>query len=306
MIKRFSLKRVSKVLLLFITVLLLYVFPAKKVYNLNTKESISNNKYHTIYLLDKNNMLSKVKIIVTYNSIDKLSEELLESLIINGKYTDKIPSGFKGVLPKNTKINSINVKYDLIEVDFSNLFDERLDEEKEVESIIYTLTSLNKINKVKITIDSKDLLTLPKSQKKLDSILTRKYGINKEYDIDSIKNIQNVTIYYVGIYDNKKYYVPVTKYINSDKDKINIIVEELTSRMGYNTDLISYLNSNARLIDYKLEDDKVFLNFDNYLFDNQSTSKVLEEVLYSIEYSVKDTLDIKNVVFLVNNKEIKR
>ncbi len=306
MIKRFSLKRVSKVLLLFITVLLLYVFPAKKVYNLNTKESISINKYHTIYLLDKNNMLSKVKIIVTYNSIDKLSEELLESLIINGKYTDKIPSGFKGVLPKNTKINSINVKYDLIEVDFSNLFDERLDEEKEVESIIYTLTSLNKINKVKITIDSKDLLTLPKSQKKLDSILTRKYGINKEYDIDSIKNIQNVTIYYVGIYDNKKYYVPVTKYINSDKDKINIIVEELTSRMGYNTDLISYLNSNARLIDYKLEDDKVFLNFDNYLFDNQSTSKVLEEVLYSIEYSVKDTLDIKNVVFLVNNKEIKR
>lgn len=306
MIKRFSLKRVSKVLLLFITVLLLYVFPAKKVYNLNTKESISNNKYHTIYLLDKNNMLSKVKIIVTYNSIDKLSEELLESLIINGKYTDKIPSGFKGVLPKNTKINSINVKDDLIEVDFSNLFDERLDEEKEVESIIYTLTSLNKINKVKITIDSKDLLTLPKSQKKLDSILTRKYGINKEYDIDSIKNIQNVTIYYVGIYDNKKYYVPVTKYINSDKDKINIIVEELTSRMGYNTDLISYLNSNARLIDYKLEDDKVFLNFDNYLFDNQSTSKVLEEVLYSIEYSVKDTLDIKNVVFLVNNKEIKR
>ena len=44
------------------------------------------------------------------------------------------------------------------------------------------------------------------------------------------------------------------------------------------------------------------LNFNDYLFDYND--KVLEEVLYSISYSVFDNYDVDMVMFEVNNKEV--
>ena len=46
----------------------------------------------------------------------------------------------------------------------------------------------------------------------------------------------------------------------------------------------------------------MFLNFNDYLFDGND--KVLEEVLYSIAYSVFDNYDVSMVSFLVNGEII--
>ena len=94
--------------------------------------------------------------------------------------------------------------------------------------------------------------------------------------------------------------------MNSNDNKIKIIIDQLTSRMSYNSNLISYLNSNLELLDYSFNEDQLDLNFNQYLFDNEDNKKVLEEVIYSISYSVEDTLNVSNIKFFVNNKEIKK
>ena len=57
-----------------------------------------------------------------------------------------------------------------------------------------------------------------------------------------------VTVYYVGKYNDDYYYVPVTKYLNSSKDKIKVIIEELASGPSYGSNLMSFLNSNTKLL----------------------------------------------------------
>ena len=65
---------------------------------------------------------------------------------------------------------------------------------------------------------------------------------------------------------------------------------------------MSFLNSNVKLIDYQIENDIFFLNFDDYLFD--SNDKILEEVIYTISYSIFDNYDVNMVMFLVNGEEV--
>lgn len=296
-----------KVLVIFLVVFLLYLFPSKQDYKLDTKEVLSDSKYHEIYLIDKNNMVSKTKIVINSNDLDNLIKELIETLIIDGKYSDKIPSGFSAILPSDTELIEEKVEDNIITLNFNKkvLEIDKNKEESMIESIIYTVTSIKNIKGVKINIEGNPLNNLPKNNIKLDEVLTRKYGINKEYDITDIKNITNVTIYYTSKFNDQVYYVPVTKYINSNEDKIKIIINELSSRMSYNTNLISYLNSNTKLLDYSFSENELDLNFNEYLFDNKEDEKVLEEVIHSICYSMEDTLEVNNINIYVNNKEIK-
>lgn len=308
MINRFSKNKIYKVLVIFLIVFLLYLFPKKEEYSLNVKTVMDENKYHDIFLIDKNNMVAKTKIVTTSNSKEGLIKELVESLIIDGKYVDRVPNGFTQMLPSDTKILNINVNNNIIDLNFNNkLFDVKSsDERKVLEGIIYTLTSIKDVQGVRILIDGKTLNKLPKTGELLDEVLNRKIGINKDYNIDDIKNITNVTIYYTSKFNDQIYYVPVTKYMNSNDNKIKIIIDQLTSRMSYNSNLISYLNSNLELLDYSFNEDQLDLNFNQYLFDNEDNKKVLEEVIYSISYSVEDTLNVSNIKFFVNNKEIKK
>lgn len=308
MINRFSKNKIYKVLVIFLIVFLLYLFPKKEEYSLNVKTVMDENKYHDIFLIDKNNMVAKTKIVTTSNSKEGLIKELVESLIIDGKYVDRVPNGFTQMLPSDAKILNINLNNNIIDLNFNNkLFDVKSsDERKVLESIIYTLTSIKDVHGVRILIDGKTLNKLPKTGELLDEVLNRKIGINKDYNIDDIKNITNVTIYYTSKFNDQIYYVPVTKYMNSNDNKIKIIIDQLTSRMSYNSNLISYLNSNLELLDYSFNEDQLDLNFNQYLFDNEDNKKVLEEVIYSISYSVEDTLNVSNIKFFVNNKEIKK
>ena len=142
----------------------------------------------------------------------------------------------------------------------------------------------------------------PNTQEELPKILDKKIGINKEYNLSSRDNINKVVIYYINKSGNNNYYVPVTKYVNDSRDKIKIIVEELTTSYIYENNLMSFLNSNTKLINYKEQENIMFLNFNKYLFDGNS--KVMEEVLYTISYSVFDNYDVNQVMFQVDGKNI--
>lgn len=308
MIKRFSMKKISKYTILLLVVFLFYLFPTKEKYDLDKEVSKEVNiNYHDIYLIDKNNYVAKTNIQVSSLKKDLLIDELIEAMKIDGKYQDKIPNGFCALLPSDTKLLGKEINNDVVTLNFnSNILDVKSEnEEKVIESLIYSITSIDGIDKIIIKIDGENLKKLPKTGIILDTELTRDYGINKTYDIDSIKGINKVTIYYTNKNNNSDvYYVPVTKYVNNDEEKIKIIIDELASKFSFESNLMSYLNYNTKLLDYNLNENEIDLNFNEYLFDSTENKKVLEEVIYSISYSVMDNYNVDKVNFFVNNEKV--
>ena len=127
-------------------------------------------------------------------------------------------------------------------------------------------------------------------------------GINKSYDIKSRKDINKVVIYYLEQLDGVNYYVPVTKYLNDSDEKIKIIINELTASYIYEPNLMSFLNSNTKLLDYKEAENVMTINFNNAIFDGNN--KILEEVTYTLAYSVFANYDVGQVMINVDGKNI--
>ncbi|MBQ1496446.1 MAG: GerMN domain-containing protein [Bacilli bacterium] len=296
MIKKSSMNRILKMTMLLFVLFLLYLFPSKKTYKLNTIETITTN-YHDIFLLDKNGYVAKTKISVKSIEKEKLAKDLLDSLIINGVNKNKIPESFKAIIPEKTTINSIKINNNHIEVSFSNqILKETVNKERMIECITYTLTSISNIKYVNILVENE-------YNEFFDKEYTRDIGINKILDIDSLKDVTKITLYYNSNSNGTPYYIPVTKYINSKDDKVNIIIDELSSKSSYETNLISYLNYDTKLMSYTLEDGEINLYFNNCILNSKDDNKILEEVIYSISYSLEDSIEVSNVHFYVNNKE---
>lgn len=313
MLKRMILKKITITALTLFILLLIYLMPTNKINNrnLDVKQNLEytyTNDLETIYLLDYNDYVARtfIKGCSCSSAVDKASD-LLQGLIVEGKKNDIIPNGFKAIIPSGTRVLALNLDKGVLTIDFSKEILEinKKYEEKMLESLIYTLTSINGIDSVKILVEGEELKQLPNSNKQLPSLLDRDYGINKVYNLTGTNNIDSYTVFYVNEFNDNYYYVPVTKYINNDKlDKIKIIIEELTSNPVYESNLMSFLNVNTKLLDYEIKDDVIKLNFNNLILSDITGNSILEEVIYTISLSVSNELDVKEVIFMVENEEI--
>ena len=309
MLKRIYTKKIIVCAAVMFAILLVYFIPSEEN-KLSYKEEVEyvnkSAKTSTIFLLDSNNYLASTQIITKSTNTVSKAKELLESLVIDGNKQDSIPSGFKAIIPSNTTIRSLTYDNKLIKVDFTKeLMNTSLEnEEKIIEAIIYTLTSLDNVDYVIIYMEGNILNTLPQSKITLPSTLDRSFGINKEYNINSTKNINKTTIYYISEFNNNEYYVPVTKVNNDTRNKIEIIVDELSSSNVYKTNLMSYLNSNTKLISTTELDDELVVNFNSAIFNDINTKEILEEVIYTISMSVNDNYNVSTIVFNVEDEEI--
>lgn len=283
---------------------ILYIFPNKNE-SIKTNISHSNNENNIVYLIDNNKYISRVSTILTSKSKEDKIKEIINILTIDSN--NYIREGFKKVIPKNTKLLNLEIQDQLVKLNFSKelLNVDIYNEEKMIEAIVYSLTSLDNIKYISIYVEGSILNKLPNSNKKLPTILDRSIGINKEYNINNINNTTKTTIYYLSKYNDYYYYVPVTKINNDDISKIEIIIKELTSSKMLNTNLISYLNNNTELLSYNETDKSLLLNFNENILDDINTNNILEEVSYSINLSIKDNYeDVDSVLYYVNDKII--
>lgn len=258
------------------------------------------------YLLDNYNYLGKATVVVNSKTKEEQIKELVEILISGGTGENKIPNGFKSILPSETKILSIKYEDNLVKIDFSKeLLDINKDlEEKMIEALIYTITSIEDVDKIIIYVEGEILTKLPQTGINLPSTLDRNFGINKTYEFTKIDNINQVTIYYINKHNNNYYYVPVTKYLNDNREKIKIIIDELSSSSAYNTNLLSYLNNNTELLAIEQQANILELTFNSYIFSDIDSKDILEEVIYTICLSVKDNYDVEQLVIKYDKKEI--
>ena len=307
MIKRMSLKKITICVIAIIAIFLFYLFPTNDKLKVSEElEYVSDEKLSTIFLNDSNNYLAMTSININDESITSKGRKLITALIQGEKYEDNLPNGFKGVIPADTKILNTYFKDGVFKIDFSDtlLDTSKENEEKVIEAIVYTLTSIDDVKFVIIYMQGEILTKLPKSNITLPATLDRSFGINKEYDITNNKDITKTTIYYINKYNNIEYYVPVTKVNNDTREKAEIIIEELSINRTYNTNLMSYLNTNTKVMAVNKNDNDMVLDFNNYIYSDSTDNEVSEEVIKQIYLSIKDNYDTNSIIFTVNNKEI--
>lgn len=311
MLKKMSIKKIMVASSAIIILTIMYLLPDSNVKEVDLDKSnieyVYDNTVSTIYLVDSEDYVARTSISsCNCDSVEK-AKDLIGGLTIDGTKSNIIPNGFRSIIPAGTRVLNLSLEDKTLTIDFSKeLLDvPEKDEEKMIEAIIYTLTSIDGIDNVIIKVEGKMLNSMP-SGKMVPTILNRNYGINKNYDLVNTLNIDSYTMYYVNKYNDYEYYVPVTKYINNNSnDKIKVIIKELSSSPIYETNLMSYLNANTELYDYELLDNNLKLNFNSQVLSDNDSSKILEEVIYTVGLSMQEVYNnLKMVSFFADNEEI--
>lgn len=295
---------------IFITTLSLFIFLV--VYSLPTLdnsyvlktnleiESTTGLATDNIYLLNDDGYLVKSRVLLEGTTLEDRIAEVLDQLTVRDE--NHFPKGLFPYIPKGTKVLNILHGEGKVTVDFSHEFlnMDVYTEKQIISGVVFSILDLGDVEEVIILVEGEVLREYPNTKEGLSSPLTKNIGINQEYNLTSRDDISKVVIYYLSRINDEMYYVPVTKYLNDSRDKIKIIIDELSTSYIYEPNLMSFLHSQVELLDYYEQENVLFLNFNKFLFD--SDDKVLEEVLYSISYSVFDNYDVSMVMFEVNSQ----
>lgn len=300
MLKNTIKKRIFLIISSLFVIFIIYLFPTQKE-EIITKENKKNN-YNYIYLLDKDNYVARVSVILNNKEAIKQIEEIIEYLTIGSNKSNYIKEGFTPIIPKNTKILSIDIDKNIVKINFSQEFLNIAEDKIEalISSIVYSITSLN--NNYKLTIYIEGNLLNKLGNITIPTVIDRLFGINNNYSVDKINGITQTTVYFLSKYNDYYYYVPITYVNNKTDDKIKIIIEQMASKSIYQTSLISYLKD-IKKMNYEIQNDSIILNLSSINFSSKS---MIEEVLYTFNLSIKDNYNIKEVIYYIDNELYKK
>lgn len=257
-----------------------------------------------LYLIDKNGLV--VPQTLNLPKTESVAKQALEYLVDNGKVTDMLPNGFKAVLPADTKL-TVNVKDKVATVDFSNEFKnyQPEDELKILQSVTWTLTQFDSIEKVKLQMNGHPLEEMPVNGTPIGDELTRKDGINLDIsNSGDITNSKAVTVYYLSGEKGGYYFVPVTKRVsNKIENNIDAAVQELVKGPSGNSNLLNEFSPDAKLIDKpKVQNGNVTLNFNEAIYGSFDEKIISKNVLQSLVLSLTEQKGIESVSITVNGK----
>lgn len=305
MLKKISIRKITLSSIALFAIMLLYLIPSNED-KLNIKQELQyvgkEAEGADIFLMDRNSYVALTSAPVMEKDIEKRARELIKILTVGGM-DSKVPSGFSAILPPDTEVLSITYDHDVLKVNFSKdllEIDKKL-EEKMIEALVYTLTSIDKVEKIILYVEGDILTKLPKTKINLPSTLDRTFGINKEFNLTSTKDITDVTVYYINQINDNYYYVPVTKYLNDNREKIDIIIEELSVGLNPNKKLKSYLSDDVEIVSKTINEKIVSLEFK----DNDNNQEKTENIDKTVALSVCETYKIDGVELNKTKKDCK-
>ncbi|MCR8850169.1 GerMN domain-containing protein [Rossellomorea sp. SC111] len=257
-----------------------------------------------LYLIDKNGYV--VSQSIPLPNQESVAKQAIEYLVKNGPVENILPNGFRAVLPADTQV-TVDIKDGKAIADFSPEFNnyQPEDEQKILQSVTWTLTQFDSVEKVELRVNGYPLTEMPVNGTPIDENgLTRKVGINEDTSgVVDPTSTKPLTVYYVSQSDDKTYYVPVTKRVSSKSvDEVKAVVNELIEGPGYSSSLASDFTGAKLLDDPKLEDGTVTLNFNEAVYGSLEEKMVSEHMLNSLVLSLTEQKGIKGVSVLVNGE----
>ncbi|MCU9614053.1 GerMN domain-containing protein [Caldibacillus lycopersici] len=257
-----------------------------------------------LYLIDSDGFV--VPRTFSLPNTESVAKQALEYLVTGGPITDQLPNEFRAVLPADTAVD-LDITDGVATVNFSNEFAQYApeDELKIVQSVTWTLTQFDSVDRVKLQMNGNDLSEMPVNGTPLNGDLTRKIGINLDTtNVVDITNTRPVTVYYLSQTDEESYYVPVTKRIqNSEDNTVAAIVEELVKGPDLSSPLFTMLMPDVELLNEpEISDGVVTLNFNENILGSYEQKLVSKQVMDSLVLSLTEQEGIKGVAIQVNGE----
>ena len=294
MLKKKAFNRIFLTTIVFFVVFSLYSLKETEDHYNEVKSEQTEENLANIYTLNDDNYISKTAVYVSKNlSLEDKIKEKLEIMIAENNKNALLPSYFNPILPENTKVEDVVVEESLVKVYFSKELMNITEEQSEqmIEAITYTITDENILG-IEIYVEENMLKYVPHTNKKLPAVLTEDFGINKTYEISKTDNIVKIVMTYYGSDNNDYYEIPVTKYVNDDREKLEIIIEELENLCTVNN--LKTLVENLEVLEYNIENTKITLNI------NKDLTSAEENILLT---SIFNNYDVDKIELLVKNEK---
>lgn len=272
------------------------------------QENTENIVKTELYLIDKNGYV--VPQTLNLPKTQSVAKQALEYLVVNGKGQEMLPNGFRAVLPENTELSvDIDKEKHVATVNFSKEFKEYQpeDEQKILQSVTWTLTQFENVEKVKLKMNGHELAEMPVKGTPISENLSRASGINYDVaDVADITNTKPVTVYFIGGEEDNYYYVPVTRRVKaSEKDPITAAVNELIKGPSDQSNLVSEFAHDLKLIEApKYADGQVTLNFNKNIYSsfNEKDKVVSQHLLDALVLSLTEQKGVEKVAVQVDGK----
>lgn len=276
----------------------------KEVEKENTDEAVETTIPVELFLIDKDGYV--VPQTLSLPKKEGVAQQALEHLVVNGPIQQMLPNGFRAVLPADTTM-TVNIKDGTATVDFSNEFADynKEDESRILESVTWTLTQFDSVDRVKLQINGNEIDSMPVGGTPIGEELSRADGINlNTQDAVDITNSNALTVYYIGGDPDQYYYVPVTKRIDTNRsNEIASIIQELAAGPGYGTGLLSEFQTDVKLLDEPtIESGKITLNFNESIYSGQEENMISEHTLNTLVLSITEQTEIDSVAITVNGE----
>lgn len=296
MLKKKAFNRIFFTTVVFFIVFMLYSF--NLVNNKSYKKEYKNNAIETLYTINEDNYISETPVYV--GKLFTLEDRIKEKLEIMTKENNKnalLPSYFNPILPENTKVLDVKINDGIVKVYFSKELENINHDQAEsmIEAIIYTITN-EQIYGIEIYVENNLLKYVPHTNKELPAILTKDFGINKDYNLSSLSDINKVIINYFKECNNDYCSIPVTKYLNDEREKLEIVFEQLSKTRKEN-DLISLIE-NININKYSITEKEITIDIDKDITEEESDL---------IALSLFDNYKVNKITIFVNgNKKIEK
>lgn len=283
--------KMTLIMFLLLSVFTLINYNPEKILRTNIEiKNIEEVPKTEIYLLSNDNYLVEANIYLESNSVEEKAKKIIEYLKVNNQ---KLPNGLNGYILNSVVVNKINFEDNNLRISFSKEFTDIENKDLVISGLVYSLTKLPNVNTVEILVEDSYL-------EDYNYKLNKDIGINKEYLLTNRNNIKQVTIYYYTEINNIEYLTPVTKYVNDEREKVEIIIEELSNNVPDN--LVGYLSDKINLLEFQEDNNLMVLNFDDEF--KASNDIINQKTMNLIAESIFENYDLNLVFFQENNKKI--
>lgn len=270
--------------------------------SLETEEALT-----TVYLKNEQGWLAPVSLHLPKGDAETKLNRMLEMLVVGGPHGSALPTGFSGVLPEGTEVRAVTLKKDdkLAIVEFNKSFGSypAAEERKVLEAVTWTLLGEPDIENVQLWMDGAKLNEMPVDGTPLDRPLNRSFGINLDPGDNLTSQTRPVTVYFsASTPDGVPYYVPVTRFVSSEKDAVHGALSELIEGPSRGDGLERVLTDNTVLKSVELTEDGVItVSIEDDMFE--PGEKLPAQMLQSLVLTVTENAPDKKVRIWLNGQK---
>ncbi|OLO27801.1 sporulation protein [Alkalihalophilus pseudofirmus] len=258
-----------------------------------------------LYLIDQNGMV--VSQTFDLPRTQGVLKQSLEYLVDGGPVSNLLPNGFKAVLPAGTEVDVHFKEEERTAIaDFSEDF-KTYNPEQELQilqSITWTLTQFENVDKVQIRINGYDQETMPVNNTPIGEGYSRTNGINFEQsEVADVVNSKGVTLYFLAQNGDNTYYVPVTRRVKNSDDLRQEVVNQLLAGPSIYSNLHTDIRNGAELLESpRYENGVVTVNFNEAILNQMENTAISDEVLNLLVLSLTEQPGVEKVAIEVNGE----